>query len=142
MSARYTLTSSRFLSISLILLYFLADTAVWLTQLSARVQVALTALLLFGLSYQLYRHVLLRADASWQTMVLSGRQLTVRTRAGEEFTGSVTGGTVVMPLAVFLGVVPEGKRLPLYQAIFFDAMPAEAFRALRVQLKFSSDTVA
>lgn len=133
----FTLRPSMAFSILLILLYFFAILSVFLISFPPNLQFALCGLLCISLSQQLYQHVLLRARSSWRSLLIRQQQLTVITQDGTAWRGTVMARTVVTPFCVFLSVRLEGKFFPVSQAIFFDAMDKEAFRELRVQLKFA-----
>jgi hypothetical protein len=63
--------------------------------------------------------------------------VSVVTRDGSGLSGQVASNTTVSPYFIVLRVKLEGHRLPVFRAIFPDALDAGAFRELSVYLRFS-----
>lgn len=137
MLENFTIRPSKVFSILLILLYLFAIQSVLLVSFPRYLQLALCGVLFLSLLQQLFQHVFLRAQSSWRSFAITERQLTLVTQDGTELNGEVMASSVVTPFCVFLSIRLEGQFLPVSQAIFFDAMDKEAFRALRVQLKYT-----
>jgi hypothetical protein len=64
-------------------------------------------------------------------------RVSVVTRDGSGFSGEIADGTVASPYFAVLRVEREGHRLPVFRAIFPDALGTGAFRELCVRLRFA-----
>lgn len=96
---------------------------------------ALSLLILSNLLNLSYRHV--RGGQLWRSVLLVKNQVVINTLDGQELNGELVSQTVVTPLCVVLCARLDGCRLPVCQVIFKDAMAKDAFRELRVRLRFS-----
>jgi hypothetical protein len=134
---RFVIKPSRYLFLSLLALHTLALCSIWFTDLTVLSQLGLSLLVLLSLLYHLNRHVLLRGKRSWRVFSLDKLRVDVITRGGEELAGSILDQTVVTPYLVLLRVKLEGRRMPVYQVICCDALQVDAFRELRVRLRFT-----
>lgn len=130
----FAIKPSRIYIFLLFAVHLLAVIAVYLTNLPLWVRVCLALLVLLNLSHQLYLH--LSARQAWRSLVLDQRRVFVGTQGGMRLTGQVAPRSVVIPFCVVLCVRLDGHRLPVCQVIFRDAMQADAFRELRVRLRF------
>ena len=117
-------------AIALIPLYFLACT-VW-------VKVALTVLLLIGLWFLLQRYAWLSAPVSSVMLVLESDNIVLTMRNGEQLRARVLSNSLVTPLLTVLNVLPHDTYFSRSIIIMPDSMDADAFRQLRVCLKWSS----
>jgi nitrate reductase gamma subunit len=70
-------------------------------------------------------------------LTLEPEQHITLTLNGEQYSGTVTAHTVIAPYLVLLGVKLTGKRRAITLPIFYDALPHDLFRTLRVRLKFA-----
>lgn len=120
----------------LFVVHLLAILSVCLTNLVFWARTSLALLIVVSLTHQLYLH--LRAKQSWRSFSLNKKQLVVNTLGGETLSGEVIGQTVVTPLCVVLCARLAGCKRTVCQVVFPDAMQAEAFRELRVRLRFVS----
>lgn len=120
-----------------LLMVFVAHLAafatVCLTSLAVWARFFLVLLIAASLFYQLYRYW----HTSWRSFFLDQRQLRINTRAGETRQGRVLHQTLVTPCCVVPCARLDGYRWPVCQVVFRDAMSMDAFRELRVHLKFS-----
>ena len=137
MSIQFVIKPSRTLGLILFLVYLLAISSVWLTNLERMAQLSLTALISLSLLHHLYRHVLLRSNHSWCDFLLDRKYLLIHTHGGIERSGLVSPNTLVTSFCVVLCVRLEGDKLHVYQVILPDAMPGDKFRELCVRLKYS-----
>lgn len=94
-------------------------------------------LILLSLSYYLARDAFLIFPDSWREISLDQSGVSVITRNGSKLMGWVAGKTIVSPYFVLLRVRSEGRYRPVSRVIFPDAMGGDAFRELRVRLKFA-----
>lgn len=119
----------------LISMHLLVILSVCLTNLMLWARLGLSVAILISLFHQLYRHAWARQ--SWRTFSLDKKTVVVNTLGGDQVSGELTHQTVITPYCVVLCARLDGFRLPVCQVIFRDAMQADAFRELRVRLKFS-----
>jgi len=133
----YVIRPSRYLALLLLALHSLALFSVWFTNLPVMLQSGLSLLVLLSLFYYLNQYVLLLGKQSWRTFSLDKLRVTVIVRGGEELAGNVLSQTVVTPYFVLLRISLEGCRVPVSRVICCDALQADAFRDLRVRLRFA-----
>lgn len=125
--------SSVFVSL-LFAVHGLAITSICLTSLPLWARAGITLLIVASLIHHLYLH--LRSPLGWQSFFLDGMRVAVSLKGGAEWQGDVTRQTVITSSCVVLCVrLDRGVRV-VRQVIFFDAMQADAFRELRVRLRF------
>jgi len=134
----FELNPSKFFSVVLIFLHFLTIIALYFATLPELSKWLLVVLILFNLIYLLRRYVWLKSPASWQSFSLEQNRIVLKFHAGNECAGIVLRSAVCTPYGVILAVKLEGRKWPISQVIFCDAMRAESFRALRVHLRFLS----
>ena len=135
MFSQFVIKPSRTFCWLLVAVHLLVIVSIYLTNLVLWARIVLALLIVFSLFHQLYCHV--RARQSWRSFSLEQKRVVVNTAGGEELNGEVVHGTVVTSHCVVLCARLEGDKLPVCQVIFRDAMQADAFRELRVRLKFS-----
>ena len=133
----YVIKPSRYLALLLLALHSLALYSVWFTNLPVLLQSGLSLLVLLSLLYYLNQYVLLLGRQAWRTFSLGKLRVTVIARDGEELAGNVLSQTVVTPYFVLLRISLEGRRVPVSRVICCDALQADAFRDLRVRLRFA-----
>ncbi|OGS68146.1 MAG: hypothetical protein A2Z87_12400 [Gallionellales bacterium GWA2_54_124] len=115
--------------------YFLLLTAI---HALAVVSIILTSLPLWacaGLTLAVTANFLLQQRTTQRSFTLDKTQLLVSDSSGDAVAGELCASTLVMPLCVVLCVRQAGRRLPVCQVIFADAMNADDFRDLRVRLR-------
>lgn len=134
---RFVIKPSRYLFLLLLALHALALCSVWFTDLTVLLQLGLSLLVLLSLFYHFKRHVLLRGKQSWRAFSLDKLHVDVITRGGEELAGCILDQTVVTPYFVLLRVRLDGRRFAVSRIIFSDALQTDAFRELRVRLRFA-----
>jgi hypothetical protein len=133
----FVIRPSRIFSSLLLVIHLLAVISVCLTPLPGWARLSLSLLITISLFYHLYRYALLRARYAWRSFSLDKKTVTVSTQGGGELYGNVAHSTVVTAHCVVLCARLEGYKLPVCQVIFSDAMPDEAFRELRVRLRYA-----
>ncbi len=129
----FVIRPSRTFVLLLLAVHLLVILSVCLTNLVLWARLCLSVTILFSLLHQLYRHAW--AKQSWRTFSLDKKTVVVNTLGGEQLNGELTHQTVITPGCVVL--CARLRELPVCQVIFRDAMQADAFRELRVRLKFS-----
>lgn len=135
MLRRFVIKPSGTFVLLLIAVHLLAILSVCLTNLVLWARLGLSVAILVSLFHHLYRHA--RGTQSWRSFSLDKKSVVVNTLGGNELNGELTHQTVVTPCCVVLCVRLDGYRLPVCQVIFRDAMQVDAFRELRVRLKFT-----
>ncbi len=128
---------SRRLAVLLCAMHMISFGLLWPLIVPFALKVAITALLIVSLIYYLRQDALLTADHAVTAFTLTGTlQCTVTLRSGEAVTGTVQGGTFVAPCLTVILYRPEGKFFARSIVIFPDGIDAEAFRKLRVWLRW------
>ena len=117
----------------LLVVHLLAIASIILTNLALWARLSIALLIFASLLLQIYRH----KRTSWRSFSLNRRRVAVSTSAGNALDGELAHQTVVTPACVVLCVRLEGRALPVCQIIFPDAMQVDAFRELRVRLRFA-----
>lgn len=133
---QFVLRPSKTFALLLLAVHLLALGSVWLSNIAIWICCALSVLILLSLFYHLSRHVLLRSKSSWLSFSLDQKYAHIHTIGGVELDGEIVYRTVVTPHCIVLCVRPEGKKLPVTQVIFRDALQDETFRELCVRLRF------
>lgn len=119
------------------LFHLLVAGAVFLTLLPAPLKLAVFLLIVLSLVYYLARDALLLLPHSWREVSLAPGEVSVTVRNGSRFAGQVSGGTVVNPCFVVLGVCQVDWYLPVFRVVFPDAVGKDMFRELCVRLRFA-----
>lgn len=125
------------LAMILLLSHAIAASVAYLTSMPWTARLAVFLLIALSLSYYLARDAFLILSGSWREISLDQDSMSVVARDGSKLIGLVTGKTIVSPYFVLLRIRPEGCYLPVSRVIFPDAMDDNAFRELRVRLKFA-----
>ncbi len=115
--------------------HLLAMMTVALTDLPVWARAGIMLLITASFVYQCHLH--LRNTQRWHSFTLEGRGVTVTTADGAVLSGELAETTVVIPHCVVLCVRLKRARFNVRRVIFPDAMQKEAFRELRVRLKFA-----
>jgi hypothetical protein len=118
------------------LLYALLAVTLCLTHLDLWVRLSILSLILLSFSHHLLLDALRLSSAAWISLSLNENQLVAGFRSGEIRSGVVMARSVITPYCVVLCARLEGRKLPACTVIFHDAMEPEAFRQLRVRLKY------
>jgi len=133
---QFELRPSRVFALLLLAVHLLAAISVGLTNVELWIRLVLFVLILLSLFYHLLRHALLRCKSSWISFSLDQKCVLISTRGSAAVSGEILRRTVVTSYCVVLCIRPEGRKLAVNQVIFRDALQAEAFRELRVRLRF------
>lgn len=96
------------------------------------VKTAISLLLLTNLAYLIYLDM---RGNTWRSFSLRDRRLQVPVAGGKILHGELSPETLVTPLCVVLCARLDGSLRR--RVIFFDAMPSDDFRTLRVMLKYA-----
>jgi len=128
--------SVRFATV-LLLSHAIAASVVYMTAMPWTARLAVFLLIALSLSYYLARDAFLVFSGSWREISLDQSSVSVVARDGSKLIGRVTEKTIVSPYFVLLRIRPEGRYRPVSRVIFPDAMGGDAFRELRVRLKFA-----
>ena len=128
--------SVRFATV-LLLSHAIAAFAVYMTAMPWTARLAVFLLIALSLFYYLARDAFLIFSGSWREISLDQSSVSVVARDGSKLIGRVTEKTIVSPYFVLLRIRPEGRYRPVSRVIFPDAMDGDAFRELRVRLKFA-----
>lgn len=129
--------SARF-AILLLLSHAMAASVVYMTAMPWTARLAVFLLIILSLSYYLARDAFLIFPDSWREISLDQGGVSVIARDGSELIGLVAGKTIVSPYFVLLRIKLERRYRPVSRVIFPDAMDGDAFRELRVRLKFAT----
>jgi hypothetical protein len=131
-----TIKSSVLFVLLLSVLYVLLVATLCLTHLDIWVRLSILSLILLSFFHHLFLDALRLSPASWISLSLNENHLVVGFRAGDVLSGVVMERSVITPWCVVLCARLEGRQLPACTVIFRDAMQPEAFRQLRVRLKY------
>lgn len=126
------------LAATLLFSHAIAVFVVYLTAIPWTARLVAGLLIMSSLTWHLSRDALLIFPDSWREISLVQNGATVVARDGSRLFGRITGRTVVSPYFVLLRIRPEGQGRTVSRVIFPDAMDADAFRELRVHLKFAA----
>jgi hypothetical protein len=136
MQSTFLLRPSRYLALALIVAHGAAYTALLPLTLPVWAKAALAPILLCSLIFHLRREAWLSAPDSCIAMKLEGDQVTLTTRIGAEWAGTVSSNTLVTPFLTVLNVMPQGARFSRSVIIMQGSLDRESFRQLRVSLKW------
>lgn len=128
----YQLKPSGIYLVLLVVAHLSAALSVCLTNLHPWARVGLIFPVVLSLLYHLNVH--LRAQRGWRSFTLEKGHVSVITRGGDALYGELAPRTLVTPLCVVLCAKNASKQV--CQVIFCDAMDCDAFRELRVRLRF------
>ncbi len=128
--------SVRFATV-LLLSHAMAASVVYMTALPWTARLVLFLPIALSLPYHLARDALLISPDSWREISLNPSGLSVIARDGSKLSGRIAGKSLVSPYLVLLRIRPEGRYRTISRIIFPDAMDRDAFRELRVRLKFA-----
>jgi toxin CptA len=96
----------------------------------------IAACLLCSLAWYLRRDAWLSMPTSCVALRVEGDHVVLVTRDGKELAGQVQRDSLVSAAVLVLNVLPQGARFARSVVIFPDAIAAEAFRELRVILRW------
>jgi len=128
--------SQRF-ALMLILFHAMVVIVIFATVMPLAAMLAMLMLILISLLYCLARDALLFLPDSWREFSFDQERVSVVTTDGSVFSGRFTGKTTVGRYFAVLSVKREERRLPVFWIIFPDALGADRFRELCINLKFA-----
>jgi toxin CptA len=128
--------STRF-ALWLLCLHTMGALVVYATAMPLAVRAAMIALFAASLLYHLSRDVFLLRQDSWRDVSLDRGFVQVIVRDGSSFRAQVADTTIVSPHLIVLRVKLDGFRSLVSRVIFPDALDADEFRQLCVDLKFT-----
>lgn len=131
---QFYIRKSGIYALLLISVHLFAAVGLGLTDLDFLARAGLLVLVLLSLLYHFYLYA--RAGQFWVSCHLDQTRVQLVTRSGQVLVGEVTNRTVVTPFCIVLCASLEGYRRSVCQVVFCDAMQSEAFRELRVRLRF------
>jgi hypothetical protein len=132
----FVIGSSRLFIFLLSALYTLLISTVLLSHLDLWARISISSLIILSFIHHLTLDALRSCSKSWVSLVLNENQLVVGLRSGTSINGELMQRSVITPACVVLCAKLDGYKFPVCSVIFRDAMPAEAFRQLRVRLKY------
>jgi hypothetical protein len=118
------------------MLYALLIATVLLTHFDLWVRISISSLIILSFLHHLFLDALRSSSKSWVALTLNDNQLAVGMRSGISINGVLMQNSVITPVCVVLCAKLDGYKFPVCSVIFRDAMPHEAFRQLRVRLKY------
>jgi toxin CptA len=128
--------SPRF-TLCLLGMHALGALVVYATEMPLAVRVAIIILFAVSLSYHLLRDEFLLLPDSWRDVSLDRGFVQVVVRDGSSFRAQVDGTTIVSPYLIVFRVKMDGFRSLVSRVIFPDALDADEFRQLCVDLRFT-----
>ena len=132
----FKLNPSRIFSAALFSVYSLAFLIIFILPIAALARAGLAVLLICALIYYLRRDAWLLLAPSCVAIRMEGKNITLLTRGGGEFTGRISSDSVVTSVLTILNVLPQEKNSVRSVVIFPDSLDKERFRELRVLLKW------
>jgi hypothetical protein len=129
----FTLRPSVTYVLMLLTVHLLAGVCIFLSNLPLWARLSILLLIVFSLLYELYR----QKQSGWRSFSLNHKHVSIKTAAGLDLEGELAPQTLVTIWCVVLCVRRPEQAFPACQVIFPDAMQADAFRELRVRLRFS-----
>lgn len=137
MPATFALNPSRYFFLLLFFLYATLIVVVCMTVLELWAQILINTLIVFSFIHHLTLDVLLLRPTSWCSIALDGHHVVVATRSRDPISGELSARTVITPYVIVLLIKQERHFMPACRVLFCDSMRKEAFRQLRVRLKYA-----
>ena len=135
MSRHFEFNPSHYLAALLLLVHGACLVVLPLLALPRWSVAALMAIVAGSLAYHLWRDAWLRAPDSCIALLLERNDAVLTLRDGNQLRGRVEQG-LVTPMLTVLNVLPDGARATRSLVILPDSLSAEAFRQLRVLLRW------
>jgi len=121
----------------LLCMHTLGVLVVYATAMPLAISVAIFILFSASLVYHLSRDVFLLLPDSWRDVSLDRGFVKVVVRDGSSFRAQVADTTIVSPYLIVFRVKLDGFRSLVSRVIFPDALEADEFRQLCVDLRFT-----
>lgn len=135
---RARLKPSCLLAAALLLVHAGAGATILPLDIPFEAKLALLSLVAFSLVRLVRHHALLRTPtAIVEIEVHDQARAAVRAGAGRWLDATILGTTCVTPMLTAINLKIEGKRLPVHTLLVADNVDAEAFRAIRVKLRWA-----
>lgn len=99
-------------------------------------KILLASLVLTSMLYHIWHDAWLLALSSNKTLLLDGDMILLVARNGDQVTARVLADSLVTPFLTVLNVLPQGRHLARSVIILPDSLDVEAFRQLRVLLRW------
>lgn len=141
MNRQLELTPSRYLAAMLLMAHGLFLAALPQLALPIWSKLALAGLVLCSMFYYLRRDAWLRAPDSCVGMRLQGDEVELLLRDGRRVPGRLLHDTLVTPWLTVLNLKLAGQHAVRSTVILPDSLAADAFRELRVWLKWGAQAV-
>lgn len=143
MNQQFKLYPSIHLTVMLCLVHGAALAVLPLLALSGWCIWLLALMVVSSLAYHLWRDAWLRAPGSCSELrVEEGGDAVLVLRNGEQLRGAIARGSLVTPYLTVLRIVMPHRRVMRGVAILSDSMDRNAFRQLRVWLKWGRQEAA
>ena len=127
---------SRYLTLLLLVAHSAVLAVLPLIALPLWAKSILVILLLYSLLHYLRRDAWLRLSDSYVGLALEGDGFILRRRDGVSMPCAILSDSLVTPYLTVLNVLPQGAHFARSVLILPDSLDAEAFRQLRVWLKW------
>lgn len=142
MQRHFAFHPSNALTLLLVCAHVIVAGALFFVPISKTALFLMLAVLFCSMAYYVLRDARLKLDAAWIALRLEGDRVVLVNRKGEESTGELLRGSVVMPHLVILNMGINGQRRRCNVVLMSDSMDAESFRQLRVALKWGAISTA
>ena len=136
MNLQFDLQPSRWMTLLLVLGYLLAGLAICSLPLPEEVSFLAVALLAIHLTRMLWHRAWLRAPDAWAAIRVRGDEWTLRRRNGREVSTSLLEEGVATPWLTLVSLRDRGSGKVTRILLLKDSLDAEAFRRLRVLLRW------
>lgn len=137
----FNLYPSRLLFVLMLIVYSLAIFICFVIFKPIWLSLLLSALLICALVYYVCRDVALLLPSSYIKLRAEGDSMILVTRNGNEITAQLARDSLVTSALTILNLLPTGLQRVRSVVILPDSMDKEAFREIRVQLKWRSKPV-
>lgn len=138
MQRQFNLQPSIYFTIALVVSHGAALAVLVPLALPLWAKILLVLLVSVSLLYHVWHDAWLLALSSNKTLLLDGDMILLVARNGDQVTARVLADSLVTPFITILNVLPQGSYLARSVIILPDSLDAEAFRQLRVWLKWGS----
>lgn len=140
MSTAYPLKPSRLMLVALAVMHGLAVLATAISGLPLWARAAIFLLVVLNFMHQWYSRWSSSNPSLVEGMALAQGQATLYCRDGRTVGGLVLGSSMVTPFLCVINILPTGQRVARSVIVLADAMDAETYRRLRVQLRWEGQS--
>lgn len=138
MLQHFTFRPSRYLAAILIVAHGAAGLALLLVPASLWLAFPAMCLLLASFAYHLRRHAWLRASSACIALRFEAEGVQLMMGNGAQLEGEISADSFVTPMLTIINVLVPAQRARCSIVILPDSMGREAFRQLRVRLRWGS----